>query len=195
MSQNKLSLDIETFKDLKSYFYHSLFKLNNKSLSPVPNEALLYSCDALERLTLTTEFFDVKENGKLTDKVLGLKILKAEGLESEQKKKIYKDVADTALVLVGYFSSSINNKLVDRNYYIKIGKMAYRKMDPYYPDYLDVPGFYKQLSHCFEGLTYLLNTFADTNKQDPLKHLLLDELDDHELLTRGILNTKIQKVS
>lgn len=195
MSQNKLSLDIETFKDLRSFFYQGLSQLNNKSLSPVSDGVLLYSSDVLERLTLSTEFYGVCENGKLSEKILGLNILKAESLESDQKKKVYKDVADTSLVLVGYFSNSINKKLVDKSYYIELGKMAYHKMDPYYPDYLDIPGFYKQLSSCFEGITHLLKIFSEKSQQDPFKHLLLNEYDSNELLVRGITFQKTKKVS
>ena len=111
------------------------------------------------------------------------------------KKKVYKDVADTSLVLVGYFSNSINKKLVDKSYYIELGKMAYHKMDPYYPDYLDIPGFYKQLSSCFEGITHLLKIFSEKSQQDPFKHLLLNEYDSNELLVRGITFQKTKKVS
>ena len=64
---------------------------------------MLYSSDVLERLTLTKDFYHIADNGKVSDKVLGLDILKAEKFASESKKKVYKDVGDTAMVLVGYF--------------------------------------------------------------------------------------------
>ena len=195
MSQNKIGLELETFVDLKSFFYQGLCGVNAKSLVPVSDELLLYSSDVLERLTLSKNFYDVQENGKIAEKVLGLNILKAESLNNEQKKKVYKDVGDTALVLVGYFSNSIKGKMVDKNYYIELGKMAYKKMDPYYPDFLDIPGFYKKLSFCFEGVTHLLNAFSETNKQDPFRHLLVKDLTSKELLVRGVSANYSKKVS
>lgn len=195
MGQNKMALDIEVFKDLKTFFYQSLIKINGKSLSPIPEGAILYSCDVLERMSLTQDFYELKENGKVSEKILGLNILKAESLDLEQRKLIYKDVADTALVLVGYFPNSINTKIVDKNYYVELGKVAYKKMDSCYPDYLDIPGFYKQLSLCFEGLTRLLKIFSETNKQDALKRLLLNNYDSSELLARGVWSQKTKKVS
>ena len=113
----------------------------------------------------------------------------------EQKRKIYKEVGDTALVFVGYFSKSLQSKLVDSKYYIEIGKMAYKRMDKVYPDYLDIPGFYHKLSHYFEGITTLLKVFADSRRQDPFKHLLLEELSEKELLMQGVLPNTSKKVS
>lgn len=179
-------LEIETCTDLRGFFYEGLSRLNNKSLAPVCDEIVIYSSDVLEKHAL---------NANLYKEALGLNFLKAELMEYEQKKKVYKDVADTALVLVGYFSQSINSKLISHDYYIQIGQMAYQRMDSIYPDYLDIPGFYKRLSCSFEGLTTLLKVYSKNNEQDPFKHLLLDELNDRELLVSGISKNESKNVS
>lgn len=159
-------LNIETFTDLRSFFYDGLSRLNKTSSSPIADEVVIYSSDVLEKYSL---------NSDLYNEALGLNFLKAQHLELFEKKAVYKDVGDTALVLVGYFSPSINSKLISKDYYIKIGQMAYDRMDYIYPDYLDIPRFYKKLAHSFEELTILMKAFAESNTQDPFKHLLLSE--------------------
>lgn len=187
-------LDIKTVTDLRSFFYEGLTKINKQSLSPVSESLLLYSSDVLQKYAHSYLYFN-EENGKVSEKTLGLNILQAESMNKEEKRKIYKDVGDTALVLVGYFPKSINAKLLDKSYYIQIGQMAYKKMDYVYPDYLDIPSFYKKLADCFEGLTHLLHTFSQANFQDPYKHFLLNECSDQELLVNGILPNHSKKVS
>lgn len=168
---------IETFKDLKSFFYDGLSTLNKKSLIPVGDEVVIYSSEVLEKYSLNCEIFR---------KALGLNFLEAQLIESHERNRVYKDVGDSALMLVGYFSQSINTKLISKSYYIKIGQMAYSKVDNNFPDYLDIPGFYKSLADSFEGLTHLLKAFSQNNTQDPLRHLFLDSEDNNSLLVNGV---------
>lgn len=179
-------LDIETFKDLRGFFYEELSTLNGKSLRPVSDEVVVYSSDVLENYLLRPDLYK---------DALGLNYLQAQLMEQKQQKQIYKEVADTALVLVGYFSQSINTKIISHDYYVKIGQMAYKRMDSVYPDYLDVPGFYRILSQSFEGLTTLMRIFSQKNKQDPFKHLLIEEVSDSDLFMRGITPNTSKKVS
>lgn len=179
-------LDIQTFKDLRGFFYEGLSGLNKKSLSPVSEEIVVYSSSVLESYLLRPNLYQ---------EPLGLNLLRAELLEQEKQKQVYKDIADTTLVLVGYFSQSINSKIISYDYYVKIGQMAYKKMDNVYPDYLDIPGFYKMLSNSFEGLTTLMRIFSQQNTQDPFKHLLIEDISDKEMLIRGMSKSISKKVS
>ncbi len=179
-------LDIETFKDLRGFFYEELSCLNKKSLVPVTDEVVVYSSDVLESYLLRPDLYK---------DALGLNLLQAELLREDQQKQVYKDVADTALILVGYFSQSINSKIISHDYYVKIGQMAYKRMDSVYPDYLDVPGFYRILSQSFEGLTTLMRIFSQKNIQDPFKHLLIEDVSDSEMLMRGIAQNTSKKAS
>ena len=48
---------IITVPDLRSFFFQSLDELNNRSLCPVPQEAIFYSSTVLDRLALSASFF------------------------------------------------------------------------------------------------------------------------------------------
>lgn len=180
--------NIEIFTDLKSFFYDGLSSINNNSLTPVPEEAVYYSSHVLEKYSLSEKYFKI-QNGKVSEKILGINFLEAEMLSRDLRQKVYKDVGDTALFLVGYFSNSINTKILNQKYYINLGQMAYSKMDEIYPNYLDIPRFYENLATYFEGVAQLLKAFSLTNTQDPFKHLLLSgdiTITDEELLVQGI---------
>ncbi|MEX1100062.1 MAG: hypothetical protein WEB87_06530, partial [Bacteriovoracaceae bacterium] len=129
-------------ESLKSYFYKQLRDLNQKSLCPVPEETIYYSSEVLEKYTFSTEYF-VFEDGKAKEKVLGMELLQAGSYSKEKKKRVYKDIGDTALVLTGYFSKSIGDKLLSSDYYARIGQMAYEKLDAAQPRCFDIPSFYK----------------------------------------------------
>ena len=112
--------------------------------------------------------------GKFEIKFLGTKLLEATSKPQEEQKKIYKDVGDSALVLTGFFARSIEEKLVDRNYYKNLGQMAYEKMDSIYPDYFDIPQFYKMMATSFDRLATMLELLSAQSSKDGLEHFLLN---------------------
>lgn len=180
MSVQEKNQNIITFESLKSFFYGELESLNNSSLSPVPQETLFYSSEVLEKYCLSQKFFDTQE-GRIRNKILGEKLLQATKKNFDEQRRLYRDVGDTALILCGYFSESINDKIVDKQYYINIGSIAYRRLNSLQPDCMDIPAFFDLLSKCFESLTLLINSFAN-------KFSLQDSfgVEEKELLIRGI---------
>ncbi len=183
---NNTSSSIVTVESLKSFFFKELEKLNQTSLCPVPNEALFYSSGVLEKFCVSDAYFDVNE-GKVREKILGQELLKAPSYAVDNQKRIYRDIGDTALFLCGFFNQSLNSKLVDQSYYIKIGQTAYRRLNSVVPSCFDVPSFYNLLAESFETLIFLLSKLAGLNNQDYLKHLLLgSDTSEVELLVNGI---------
>jgi hypothetical protein len=185
------SKEIVTVANLQSFFYKNLSDLNQKSLCPVPEEAIYYSSSVLERYCLTHEFFE-QENGRVQDKVLGIKLLEASQKRTEEQRRIYRDVGDTALMVCGYFSNSVNKKLMDVNYYIQLGQTAYDRMNSLDPSFMDIPSFYKLMASSFEKITTLIDLFARSGQSDPLQHFLLD---DDKLKVMGITPNASKKVS
>jgi hypothetical protein len=173
---NKLILD----ESLKGYFYKSLSEINKKSLCPVPEETIFYSSEVLSRYSLSSEFFDTSD-GQVREKILGKRLLEASQLSTEMKKREYKDIADSALILTGYFAKSIDTKILDTSYYIQIGKTAYDNMNSLSPRCYDIPSFYKMMATCFENLTKIMNIFGDGHKfdaTDEMSKLILAIQDD-----------------
>lgn len=181
-------------QSLGSYFYEKLSFLNKKSLCPVPQELIYYSSQVLEGSLHSENFFDLSD-GKVKDKVLGLRLLESKAKTKEEKKRSLKEIGDTSLLVAGYFSESLNKKLVDENYYREIGKMAYLELDAFMPNFLDVKSFYRSVATGFETLSRLLSLLAESQNRDPYEHLLLNELTSEDLYVRGITPNKTRKIS
>src|SRR3954470_8634658 len=101
--------------NLKGFFFDGLSELNKKSLCPVPESFIFYSSDVLDKFALSQDFFETTD-GKVREKILGLKLLEAAQYPREEQRRIYKEVADMSLMLCGYFAESTHKKLVDTQY-------------------------------------------------------------------------------
>lgn len=147
-------------KDLRGYFFERLYKLNKEILYPVPEPTIFYSSEVLDRLSNPKEFFEITE-GKMKEKVLGVKLLEATEQDRSQQKRDLKDVGDTALLICGKFAKSVDKKILDIEYYEKIGKMAYNRLNKLVPVLMDTPGFYEHMHKSFNSLTQLISNISD----------------------------------
>ncbi|HLE10164.1 MAG: hypothetical protein A2504_05335 [Bdellovibrionales bacterium RIFOXYD12_FULL_39_22] len=141
---------------LQGYFFDQLKEINGKLLQPLPNETLYYSSRVMDRFGQSTEFFETV-NGKYTDKFLGKKLLEAEALGKNSKKRILQDVGDTSLFMCGFFYDAINSKIVDYSYYESIGRSAYSRLNAIAPTFLDIESFYASLAKSFSAIANLIS--------------------------------------
>lgn len=189
-----LGMKIVTESSLKHYFYSKLDELNKKSLCPVPQETIFYSSSILEKYSLTEKLFEIRE-GRMSEKILGEKLLRAGGLSNHEQKREYQDIGDTALFVCGYFRKSLSQKLNDISYYYKLGKTAYCKLDYVKGSHFEVPDFYNVLATCFENLAVLMSSLALNDLSDPQSHLLLDTYKDESLSEKDLLIRGVYKVT
>jgi hypothetical protein len=193
-NHKKLILD----SNLRAYFFNGLVELNKKSLCPIPESILFYSSDVLDKFSLSNNYFDFKD-GKAKEKVLGMKLLEASQLNREEQKKIYLEVGETSLVLCGYFSQSINKKIIDIQYYTQLGKMAYGHLNHLIPKFLDIPSFYGMVSTSFDSTITLISLLAIKNNSPSTsiydRVLKGESLTETELLISGVLPNKTNKAS
>ena len=168
------SSDIILSESLKSYFFDQLQEVNKKAICPVPEETLFYSSEVLETCAFSEKFFNI-EDGKVKEKVLGLELLKASHYSPEKRRRAYKEIADTALVMTGYFSKSISERIVSAQYYSEIGQTAYLKLDDVQSRCFDVPSFFKVMSTCFENLAEMMSVVMTKNESAQETPYLLNE--------------------
>ena len=102
------------------------------------------------------KFFD-QVNGKTREKILGIKLMESVQLPRELQKKALKEIAEMSLLLCGYFTDSLNKKIIDVKYYEDVGKIAYTKLNSFCPSLYDVPSFYKKMSENFSDVTLLMS--------------------------------------
>ncbi len=194
------SRKIITASNLQGFFFEGLNELNKKSLCPVPESIIFYSSEVLDKFALSQDFFEVSE-GKVREKILGLKLLEAMQMSREEQRKTYKEVADMSLLVCGYFSESVNKKIVDTHYYAQLGKMAYGHLNSVSPTFLDIPCFYSMVSTCFEAMTTLMSNLASKNRTGVDNDLIFrkvmrsETLTDKELLVSGIIPPGSSKAS
>ncbi len=196
MHEKKIILET----NLQGYFFDGLNSLNKKSLCPVPESVIYYSSDVLDKFALSQDFFEVSE-GKIREKVLGMKLLEASQLTKEEQRKAYKEVGDMALLVCGYFIESTQKKLVDSQYYAQLGKMAYAHLNSFTPTFLDIPSFYGMIATCFESLTTLMALLASQGRTGSEHNLIFHRVmkdqmvTEKEMLVSGMIPAPTRKVS
>ncbi|OUR93721.1 hypothetical protein A9Q84_19865 [Halobacteriovorax marinus] len=158
---------------LQCYFFDQLNELNKKSLRPLSNEAIFYSSLVMDRFGVVHQLFEEKE-GKYTNKSLGIKLMETVHLSKERRKRELKDIGDTALFVSGFFSDSLNGKIIDVRYYQEIGQAAYSKLNSLVPSFYDVDSFYVEFSKSFSNMAFLIELLAkEYSSKNKSKDLLL----------------------
>lgn len=155
---SKPELVLET--SLQNYFLDHLGNINSKSTNPLPREIIVYSSAVMDRMIASDKYFDTTE-GKVRDKILGIKLLEAQGLANEERKSVLRDIGDTALLLCGYFHESMNNKILDVGYYQNLGRTSYYHLNSIAPEAFNMQSFYLALSESFNEVTQLIGIIAD----------------------------------
>lgn len=157
---------------LQVFFYDLLQDFNQKSLRPLPNEMIYYASLVMDNLGNSDKYFEEVE-GKVREKVLGLKLLESYQLSREKQKLSVRDIGETALLLCGYFSESLNKKIIDTKYYSEIGMRAYGLLDSHVPTAFGTPGFFRKVSTHFFDITQLITLVSKKNEHDPDQFFLI----------------------
>jgi hypothetical protein len=199
MHDNENAKKIILKTSLKGYFFEGLVELNKKSLCPLPESVIFYSSDVLDKFLLSQDFFEVSD-GRVREKILGIKLLEATQLNKEDQKRVFREVGDMSLMICGYFAESINKKIVDLHYYAKLGKMAYAQLNQISPSFLDIPSFYGIVATSFEPMTSLISMLASGSRNHGNKSLFDrvmrgEDVSDLEMLTAGIIPVSTKRVS
>ena len=150
---------------LQVFFYDHLQEFNKKSVSPLRNETIYYSSLVMDHFGESSKFFE-RVDGKAREKILGVKFLEEAHLPTNKKKVAIKDIAETSLLVCGFFSDSLNKKIIDVKYYQDLGIMAYSSLNSLVPNAYDVPGFYKNMAKSFSTVTLLMSLVAKKHTAD-----------------------------
>lgn len=184
MGQNsKPSSELVLESSLQFYFYDQLQEVNSKSTRPLPNETIFYSSIVMDKFGESSHFFETVE-GKVREKILGIKLLESSNMNREQQKRTLQDIGDTALLVCGYFADSLNKKLIDTRYYQELGQIAYQRLDSFVPSFYEVQSFYRMLSTSFESITMIMGIVS--------KKMMSQSQNDEAIL---IVNSKKLKAS
>lgn len=133
----------------------------------LPKEALIYSSMVMDRFGESGQYFEFSE-GKAQDKILGTKLLSTDNMNKESKKRALKDIGDMSLCLCGFFSDSLNKKIVDTRYYQDLGKIAYERLDSIVPHFYDIPSFFRLIAESLSNIVMVMNLVAENHFSNSL---------------------------
>ena len=158
-------------QELQPFFFDQLDQINKKSTTAVGQEFIFYLSWILDYYAAGEVFFEIT-NGKMEDKVLGLKLLSLKDMAKTEQIKTLKDVGDTSLVLCGVFGASLENKLISESYYHQLGRTAFTQLDALCPEWFNIPSFYRLVANQFEKLILLLRLAAQNFMAHDGEHIL-----------------------
>jgi hypothetical protein len=96
------------------------------SHSPLANE---YLVKLLTHYIFADNLFDeTTDGGKKTRSTLAELYLKAMNSETNVRYDLLKKLGDTSLYITGFFSESLNRKVVDVSYYVNMGESAFHSL-------------------------------------------------------------------
>ncbi len=170
MTKTNLTISLEA--SLQAYFFDELLRINERRQAPLPKLSLFYSSLVMDRFGLSQHYFEKQDDGRIREKTLGIKLLKCENLSEAEKRRELKDIGDTALFLCGYFSNSINEKIIDINYYCEVGRTAYSKLDSYQRTFYDFEGFFNLISKQFHEITNMMSLLQSDRNLNEEQFLL-----------------------
>ncbi len=112
----------------QEYFYELLDgAFHRRSFRPT-EETGFYLVNLLNQFMTTDALFARDSDGRHREEALALLVKEAHDLPGgEAKRVIYRQVGDLSLYRAGFFQESLNRKLVDLDYYIEMGGLAYRE--------------------------------------------------------------------
>ena len=144
---------------------------------------------------------DTDSSGKKTRETLAELLLKASSAESREKIEKLKKLGDSTLYISGFFSESLQRKIVDVDYYVDMGKIAYGTLS----SAVDEDTFskmYKEISYKFVDIVDVLSLISQKamlNSDDNILRLLDvysrtgSSLVGETLIEKGVLNLPDKK--
>lgn len=158
--------------DLRTYFRNEIrVAMQNQGLNS-DVLAIDYLVDLLAAHMESAVFFRKANSGKLENNVLAH--IYGDYLQGgvEVKKLCLKRLGDVCLIVTGFFSDSLNKKIVDLDYYFGMGGGAYWTLSKYQMQ-TNSRELYKELSVKFKPFSNVLGEISDrsgiTNSKDILR--------------------------
>lgn len=123
-----------------------------------------YLVDVLKYYLLVENLYDQEDpSGKKTRKTLAEMFLTANQSGARQRFENLKRLGDSSLYISGFFSDSFQRKIIDVDYYVDIGKMAFDSLSNDVEEDLFAK-LYKEISQQFLGLVDVLSLISQKAK-------------------------------
>lgn len=160
-----------------------------------------YLVDLLEHFMFAKNLFTEDADGKLRRDSLAEMYLKAQNSPPAIRVDLLKKLGDSSLYISGFFGDSLTRKIVDIDYYVEMGGVAYGSLAHSTSDG-DLSQVFNEFSSRFPQFVDVLTFISqDTQVQSDADLLRLynrylatgSRLAEEQLLEKGLLNADIQK--
>jgi hypothetical protein len=161
-----------------------------------------YLVDLLEHYMILTNLFPKdEETGKHKRETLAEIYLKAQNSPPPLRQDLLKKLGDSSLYISGFFGDSLNRKLVDIDYYVEMGGVAYGSLSSSATDE-QLAKVYGEFSSSFTAfvdvLTYisqesLIQTNGDLLKLYDRYMATGSRLAEEQLVEKGLLSADLPK--
>lgn len=161
-----------------------------------------YVVDILKHYLFVENLYDQEDSsGKKTRKTLAEMLLKANSETPKLRAEKLKRLGDSSLYISGFFSDSFQRKIIDVDYYVDIGKIAFDTLS-HDVEEDTFSRLYKEMSHQFLGLVDVLSLISKKAKMTDDKNILRmmdlysktgSSLIEETLTKKGIFNRPGQR--
>lgn len=161
-----------------------------------------YLVDLLEHFMFAKNLFTEDSDGKLRRESLAEMYLKAQNSPTPLRVDLLKRLGDSSLYISGFFGDSLSRKIVDIDYYVDMGGVAYGSLAQTTSDELSSRMFNEFSTRFPQFVDVLTFISQDTKIQSNADLLRLynrylatgSRLAEEQLMEKGLLNADIQKV-
>ena len=145
-------------KNLEEFFMEELRKTQQNSSLFIADDLEFYLATLLSKFVI----HDKELDGFNTP----LALIHKRALESTaaQRIEIYRQLGDYSLYVGGYFSESLEKKVVGLDYYVSMGSAAYESVSSLTKK-SHIESLYRRLAEQFDILVFLLNQLAKEKPQ------------------------------
>ncbi|WP_373045611.1 hypothetical protein [Vulgatibacter sp.] len=152
--------EILTGTSIREYFKELLGEARERQRVQVDDLTEFYLVNLLSEFADPKRLFVREEDGSLQQEPLALVLARALEAQREERAAALRKIGDTSLWVTGFFSDSLEPRLVDARYYMSMGHLAYsslaRLLDPQ-PN----AGLYEELAEKFGAIVDLLNDVSE----------------------------------
>lgn len=112
--------------DSKEFFFNMVEEAFEERKVDTYPQVKSYIVDVLKHYLVTENLYDEEDSsGKKTRKMLSELLLTAASSQAQQKIGHLKKLGDSSLYISGFFPDSFQRKIIDVDYYVDMGKIAY----------------------------------------------------------------------
>lgn len=123
--------------------------------------------DDLARFYLASLLAGFIKSARLDNEPLANKYMKALGSRRVEQAQLFKELGDLALFISGFFSDSLNRKIIDIDYYILMGASSYGQLVAIYRGSSGAP-LVPLFSELEEKFAVFVNVLAEVSERSRL---------------------------